>query len=259
MEHEMEIVIPSYQRSETLKKKTLNWLSSANKGAIPVSIFVANRDEYETYHNCLEANSYNDIHIGEVGMKNIRNFINDHYQENARIFQIDDDIYSLTVRRDSKTCDVMKNITPFLECGFDLCEKKKSNLFSVYPVNNPRFMCDEIWVGRFYCMGGAFGVINKKGRHVSVNNKEDYERSLMYAQKDQQIIRFNYIGCDTKGYQGSGGMQSFDRTNPVINEEAEKVVGMYPDICRMRLTKKSGKPEIWIKKQIKERIQRMDV
>lgn len=254
MDTPIRIVIPSYNRAETLRDKTLSYLSSSNKEDFPIDVFVANEDEYLKYKNILDENTYTNIIIGEVGMMKIRNFICDYYPENTRIFEMDDDIKNMVQRKSDKELDTISNICDFIKLGFQLCLEKKSNIFSVYPVCNPKFMSNNIWIGQSYLMGGAFGIINRPSRYVTVNNKEDYERSLMYYKLDGRTIRFNYIGCNTKGYQGAGGMQSFRRDYDTILSDAKVVVEKYQPMCRLRLEKRSGKPEVWIKRIIHERI-----
>jgi hypothetical protein len=112
--------------------------------------------------------------------------------------------------------------------------------------------------GLTYCMGGVWGAVNQPELKVTVDNKEDFQRSIQYFlntynPKNTQkggVIRFNNVCCGTTGYSGKGGMQSFDRTNPVILKEAKQVADKYSDYCTLNLTKKSGKPEIKIR-QIK--------
>jgi small nuclear ribonucleoprotein (snRNP)-like protein len=86
---------------------------------------------------------------------------------------------------------------------------------------------------------------------VSVNNKEDFERSIQYFKNSKGgVIRFNNVCVATQGYSGKGGMQSFDRGNNVILEDASIIAYKYPEYCDLNMTKKSGKPEIKIR-QIK--------
>lgn len=72
----MRIAIPSYQRVDTLKNKTLKLLIDNGVELSNIYVFVANHDEYDIS----SANIPDGINliIGEKGIINIRNFITDY-------------------------------------------------------------------------------------------------------------------------------------------------------------------------------------
>ena len=85
------IAIPSYQRAETLKNKTLNLLQNHQIDPKKIHIFVANKQQENEYLNALEPNSYHQIIRGRKGVKNIRNFMANHFEEGQPVFYMDDD------------------------------------------------------------------------------------------------------------------------------------------------------------------------
>ena len=253
-----KIVIPSYNRAETLANKTIKVLERQKIDPKNVTIFVANEEEKKKYSLVLPVQYKSRLVVGVKGMKNIRNFINDYYPRGEKLFHMDDDLNDVYYRVNEKKLEPIKSLDAFIKLGFNLCEEKGCNLFSVYPVENPYFMKASIVRGLIYCMGGLWGNINVPELKVSVDNKEDFERSMQYFmntynQANPQrggVIRFNNVCCGTKGYAGAGGMQSFERGYEVIMQDAKKIVEKYGQYCKLNLAKKSGKPEIKIR-QIK--------
>ena len=96
-------------------------------------------------------------------------------------------------------------------------------------------------------MGGFTGVINNHKCEIrTVNDKEDYERSIKYYLKDNGILRFNNICCRTYCYKEPGGMQT-TRTLNKIHNSALKLNKKYPNLCSINTTKKSGITELRLK------------
>jgi hypothetical protein len=250
-----KIVIPSYNRADTLANKSIKILQKHGIDPKNVYIFVANEEEKKKYTAALPAEYRSRLIVGVKGMKNIRNFIYDYFPSGEKLFNMDDDIVDIYTRINEKKLEPIRSLDAFIKLGFSLCEEKGSKLFSIYPVENPYFMKASIVRGLTYCMGGIWGNINVPALKVSVDNKEDFYRSIQYFlhtydPKNTQkggVIRFNNVCCGTTGYSGKGGLQSFDRSNEVILADAEVVVAKYGDWCKLNMTKKSGKPEIKIK------------
>jgi cellulose synthase/poly-beta-1,6-N-acetylglucosamine synthase-like glycosyltransferase len=91
--HIPKIVIPSYNRVDCLKEKTLNTLNRYNYPKDSIYIFVVD-DEYEIYKS--EFPEYNVI-VGLKGLMNQRNFITDYFPENEELVCMDDDIEEICI------------------------------------------------------------------------------------------------------------------------------------------------------------------
>ena len=89
------IVIPSYNRADIIKVKTLALLHRHNISTNKINIFVANQLEYDIYYENIPAYLYNKIIIGVIGLKNQRNYIMNYYPEGMHIVQMDDDLDSI--------------------------------------------------------------------------------------------------------------------------------------------------------------------
>lgn len=249
MDLSYRICIPSYKRETTLRDKTLKMLEKYNISKEIIYIFVADAIEYNNYVNIL-GDTYRII-IAEVGMMNVRNYITNYFEEGDHLVMIDDDINDIKCYKSEFTI-----LSEFFEWAFELCLENSARLWGIYPVNNSYFMTSRITVGLQYICGGVYGVINNKKLLVSMNDKEDFERSIQYYLEDGKSLRFNYVGIDTKGYTGKGGMNIVgERTNDIILASAIKLTEAYPLLAKLNLTKKSGKPEIKLKRIILKTIQ----
>ena len=95
-----------------------------------------------------------------------------------------------------------------------------------------------------YNIGFMTGVINNKKAEVrTIDDKEDYERSIKYYLKDGGLLRFNNITAKTKCYKEPGGMQ-VERTKKRIHDSAVYLTKVYPELCSLNTSKKSGFTEI---------------
>jgi len=269
------IGIPSYKRPKILKKKTLRVLMEQNINPQKIFIFVSDKEQEELYKEELETNTYNKIIVGEPGIKNIRNFMANYFKEKQRIFYIDDDIshiYQLFYKKGGKNYSKqegvivdldnsydrnhnklhhMKNLDNFIEFAFEVAEKKGFDNWGIYPVENPYFMKpttnnveDYVTTKLTYIMGGFTGVVNNKKAEIrTIDDKEDYERSIKYYLKDGGVLRFNNVCVRTRCYTEPGGMQ-INRTKDRIYESALYLAKKYPMLCTMNLKKKSGFAEV---------------
>ena len=79
------IAIPSYKRNEILKKKTLKVLNEYNIPPHKIIVFVANKAEHELYKNTLDEASYGKLIIGKKGIKHIRNFMANYFDEGQHV------------------------------------------------------------------------------------------------------------------------------------------------------------------------------
>jgi len=255
------IAIPSYKRSETFMTKTFPLLLKYNIEPSKIHIFVATAEEKEEYEKNLQGYAYGKIIIGETGIKNIRNFMSKYFDEGQRIFYIDDDIYQIyecinLVDKCNKIFNkmiVLEDLHKFIIDGFYECEKLGLSNWGVYVVDNPYFMkpssaylADYTSTKLNYIMGGFCGVINNRICEVrTLDDKEDYERSIKYYLKDGGLLRFNNVAFKTKCYKEPGGMQHDQlRTKERILESAKQLVETYPNLCTLNLKKKSGYAEV---------------
>ena len=228
----MRIAIPTYNRPETIKKATLKTLKDIDRSLI--DIFVANEEQQQEYRKSI-GDDYN-IVVGVKGMKNIRNFMIDYYPEGEEVFYFDDDIYGVYKKEGAGLIDIDLS---FIDEGFDVLKKTGAELFGVYPVKNHFFMNDEITTNLVYIVGCCYGCINRKDIKMTIDDKEDYERSILYYLKDKKVIRFGGITIKTKYYTEKGGLQSEGMRNwEQVDTSAKYLAEKYPELCKINTSKK---------------------
>ena len=245
------VAIPSYKRAETLRDKTLKVLQHYKIPVAKIHVFVANKAEYDTYKATLDPNSYGHLIIAKPGMAAVRNFITRHFPVGKAIFNMDDDIrgfleYSEGAKRNERP---LRSLTDAITAGFAAARKTGFRLFGFYPVANGYFMKKTCTTDLRYIIGSVWGIINPGPiLTVTIDDKEDYLRSVMMYVLDGGVLRFNNIAPESAYYKEPGGMQE-ERTMRRIEGSAKAMVAAVPDLVKINLTKKSGMPEVRLRDQ----------
>ncbi len=256
------IAIPSYKRSQTLIKKSLKALEFNGIDLSRVHVFVANEEEYSVYKNNLGNKFPGKIIVGEPTLKNVRNFITRYFPKDTLIYNMDDDVegYRLMVRDfkgrilDSKFTipttkaykgnsydyfHKMNMLEEHIIEGFRLAKEYKTALFGMYPTTNSIGMSCDYRTKIAYIIGASWGCINPGDIFITVpDDKEDYERSILYYDRYKKIIRMNWIAPITNYYNEVGGMQE-ERTSERIKSCAYYLQDKYPEYCRAYLKEDS--------------------
>jgi hypothetical protein len=240
------IAIPSYRRAETLRDKTLMTLKEYKVPRDRIHVFVANKAEHDAYKATLDPTTYGHMHIAEPGMAAVRNYITRFFPVGKAIFNIDDDIrgfieYSDGAKRNERP---LRDLVGMITEGFREARRSGYSLFGFYPVANGYFMKPGHTTDLRYIIGAVWGIINPgKILTVTIDDKEDYLRSVIMYLLDGGVIRYNNVAPVSAYYKEPGGMQE-TRTMERIRTSAEAMVGAFPDLVTINLTKKSGMPEV---------------
>jgi len=248
----LNVAIPSYKRSNTIKEKTLAMLEKYEVDPNVVTIFVANNEELGLYQDSLKDNPYkNNIVVGVPGMKNVRNFIREYYDEGEFIVNFDDDLDTIMRKSpaNGNKKEPIENIHKELfEPMFEQMAINNNKLCGVYAASNALFMSYEPKVGLYYCIGSCWSNINDKhpDRMVEIDDKEDYQRSIQHFDLDGSVSRLDNLTVISQYYTEDGGMQ-VERTNETIEAGADFLVNKYPDLCTKYFRKTTGHAEIKLK------------
>ncbi len=223
------IAIPSYKRQDTLSKKTMSVLQRGGINPNRVDIFVADQDELRRYRETLNKNTYSRIVVGYPGVKRIRNFMQDYYQEGEYVFFIDDDIESVYIVGADGKCRTDFDLDALINYGFQISEEMAGSIWGIQACDNPFFMKRQISGGLKYICAGFHGqrITHHSSAYVTVDDKEDFERSVNAYLRDGTVTRLDYVGIKTKCYTERGGMQ-VERTRARIEADARKLIQKYP-------------------------------
>lgn len=245
-----QIAIPSYKRSETIKNKTLKVLSDYNISPELVTIFVADEQELNDYQHSLKDTNYkNNIVISKPTLRASRNFIRSYYPEKTKLVNLDDDLSEICIAKNKKTLEPVADLEKdVFEKGFNLCKEHESNIWGIYAASNPFFMNKEKSVGLYYIIGSCWGHVVRHDSDLllTLEDKEDFERTLQYYTKDNVVIRLDNITVKSKYYGEKGGMQE-TRTPERILKSAENLTQRYPELCSMYIRQTTGHAELKLK------------
>lgn len=237
--------IPSYNRPLELKLKTLSTLKRHGIDKDKIFVFVANNEEYKRYEEKLDPDTYKEIKVGELGIRNQRKYISQFFEEGIHIISMDDDIEELFYRINDKEQAILNDFNKFIEKAENEMKENGAYLWGVYPVNNPYFKPKlEISTDLQFIIGVFHGYINRHDINlypsVRCIVKEDYEQSILFYKKDKSIIRFNNIRFKTK-FNAVGGLGK-DRFE--MNKLAQDYLKeTYPTFIKS-WDRKNGTPEV---------------
>jgi len=243
----MKIVIPSYERYETIQQKSIDLLLSYGFEKSNIYIFVANQEQLNKYREKIDKDI--SIIIAVKGLKEVREFIFNYFDEGEKLLCLDDDIEAvreLYKNDDNKSrLRPVNNLKEIVDKGFDLCEKHSLKLWGLYPTPNNAFFMEnqkEITYDYKFIIGNFFGCINCKDMNkLSVPDIDDYERSIRSYLLYGGSVRFNHIAPKTKFKKNNGGCQDSERQNR-IEKSKEILLNGYPDLLYLRKRKDDTNP-----------------
>lgn len=237
----INVAIPSYNRCEMLKSKTLATLTRLCPALLPrTTVFVADVAQEAIYKAAITDIS---IIVAKPTMSGVRNFMVDYYEPNTQILFLDDDIDGI-VRKDGNN-KVEVTATEFeaaIVRGFDLCNVNGTKIFGFYPIANGLFMSDGHTTDLRYCVGAIYGVINDREIKVTTNDGEDYERTILFFEKYGSVIRLNSYAPRTTYWRKSGGMVG---QRDIVS--LQKLAARWPQFCRLKTRKTDGRTNLTIK------------
>jgi hypothetical protein len=182
----MKICIPSYNRVEILRNKTLTTLKDVPKEMIYIFCI---KEEYEEYKSL----GYQTI-IGEKGITNQRNFIYNYFPKGTKIVFIDDDISAIFRMKER-----LDPLTFFNEAF----QKAGVRLWGINPISG--FLKDTETNDLRFCIGCLYGLTtNNIILNPLAEGKEDYENSILHF-NSVGLLKFNGVFVRTK-YRAKGGL-----------------------------------------------------
>lgn len=242
------VVIPSYNRVDTLKAKTLKLLQDHKIPASKIYVFVANEEQKKLYEEGLEKGSVGHIVVGVKGLPEVRNFIFDYFPKGKPLVSFDDDVrgfleFDESAKRHEKK---ISNLAKMFDRGFEECKKASARFWGVYPSANGFFMKDTVTTDLKFIIGSFWGCFNPKDEvRITIGNgeKEDYQRTIQFWELDKVVVRLNMYAVQTATYATPGGLQEGNRLERE-KKTVEAMLKKWPQYIKMNPRRKSGYPEI---------------
>jgi hypothetical protein len=248
------VVIPSYNRVETLQQKTLRVLQDYKIPKEKIYVFVANEEQKVLYEQLKD--SVGHIVVGVKGLPEVRNFIFSYFPKGTPIVSFDDDVrgfieYDAKAKRHEKP---LKDLSAMFNRGFEECKRAGGRFWGIYPIANGFFMKPTVTTDLKFIIGSFWGCLNP-GSDVKITigngEKEDYQRTIQFWELDHVIVRMNMYALKTSTYATPGGLQEGNR----LAREKRTVKAMikkWPQYIKLNPTRKSGYPEIRLRNQTKK-------
>jgi len=228
------IAVPSRSRPEILRDWTLTALRRANVPDQQVTL-VLDEDQIQDYALAIDLDSYNvtvtPMEFATNGIHAKRNWLQRQYPAGTRLVQIDDDVKGLYVAVDRSTpLKPMKSLPDHIEWAFEMTQSLGLSLWGMYPADNPYFMRQEATTDTRYIVGCVHGwtLVHDDTDFVTLDAKDDYERTIRFAIRDGGVLRMNWATFKTQYYSLKGGMQEY-RTDAIIEDRAIRLAAMYPE------------------------------
>ena len=239
------VAIPSYNRAHVLKSKTLAYLRSEEIEPALITVFVASQAEKTLYEHVLDPRSYGQIVVGVLGLDKQRNFIQNYYPEGVWILSLDDDIKGVKFLTPKPLADVADRM-------FELTEAEGAFLWSINAVNNLYWCRERVSVGKIFCVGCFYGVINRHCFEIPpVSTVEDKWRTLTFYLKDGKTLRYDGACVDTV-YNAKGGL--YEHRLLHRTQEVRSIVREFADHCRFKFRRDGMTAEVYWKPLLRKKI-----
>jgi len=242
------IVVPSYNRAEGCRDKTLAVLHQYKIPNERIFVVVADKEQKALYESVLDPKTYGKILVGVKGLTEVRNWIFDYFPKGKPIVSSDDDIsgfieFTNKTKRHERPLRSLKDI---IKRGFSECKKADCRFWGVYPSANGFFMKDTVSTDLKFCVGPFWGCFNP-GKEIRIDigqgEKEDYQRTIQFFKADGAVVRLNFVAPKTAVYKTPGGLQFGNRLKRE-HQTIKKMMKKYPGWIKLNPTRKSKMPEI---------------
>ena len=214
----MKIAIASHNRLNLLSK-TLTYLQNSNIDLKDVFIFSSSESYEEYLENFTECN----IIKSKDNILQTRNHIIEYFAENEKIVEIDDDIQAII---DFETNEVVNDLYMLFYESFLLCD----GLFGFSSNDNAFFSNKKDKFGLYSIVNSCCGYTNDKSIKLTLEEKEDFERVILFYEKDKKILKRGRYGIKTKYWKNKGGIQDrydFETRKKVQEKCADILVAKY--------------------------------
>lgn len=263
MEVPLCVAIPSYRRANVISQCSLPLLCSWGVPMKRVHVFVI-EEEKASYQAMIDMNAMFQgvkVIVGPLGLHNMRNYIHQYFEDGVPVLHMDDDIKDVLAMNIDESVGNVKSsaryvLTPltsalkWVQDAFRTTKESGARLWGIYPVRNGYFMKDlePITTDLRFCVGAFWGMWNAKALTLALEEKEDFERTLLAYEQDGVVVRFNRVCPITSYYRTTGGMQA--RTSDRKEESKRScayLLERWPQWCKLYTGKKNGVWEVRLK------------
>tara|TARA_R110002072_G_scaffold270965_1_gene430737 strand:- start:739 stop:1452 length:714 start_codon:yes stop_codon:yes gene_type:complete len=233
-------VIPSYQRAEQLKEKTLTYLELQGVDKKDIYIFVRTDDSKLSEYESIEG--INLVTTDIKGIGKTHNYITEYFDEGQFIIEIDDDLVNL-IDNNKQSVNLQETIQKMK----DIMTEENISYGGIYQCDNSMFMssCKEYTTDLRYMLGLFRLRFIRKDIILETNYAEDFENAILHYLRDGKILKNNWLCGRTKNY-AEGGCCGDGRNLDTEKADKEHLATKYPELTRL-FTRKNGVTDLRLK------------
>jgi len=231
----------SSKRSDSILSKTVRTLERG--GFIGTLFLTVPHEEVAVYIKALEEAPISIVVQGSPkGLVKQRQTVRNQWPPGQEIVFIDDDVTNIKVWNDGKLKPCLR-LHELADACFSWASTHDSLLWGVYPICNALFMKPRMSLGNTYIVGALYGCINDPRLvEPEIDELEDYGRQLSEQAAGRTVIRFNWIGVETRYFKNAGGMQQ--ARDPATRRAAvASMAEKYPGLVKA-YDRKDGTPDL---------------
>ena len=232
---EIPIIIPTYQRSNIILSKTLNFLERIQYPQNNIFVVVGCNEENEfwDYYNSINC-LYPSVNILVGDNSNYKasqiNFIrNELLEPNQLSMILDDDIDDIMVREEKKP---LRSITKdefekFLCIVPNLMREYKIGLSGINNSGNAFYMNETVRLCKSCICGGFQIFFNQKDLNLTINQGTDAFESCYYLDKYDYNLKIDFMTIKTKLFS-VGGLHDYRKDKEKTHQDYLQVAKSFP-------------------------------
>lgn len=233
MSKRMVIAIASHKRADQLQNKTLALLKKHKFNMKDVYVF-ASPASLKEYRPIAKKWGFTIAPGGKI-IEARRNIIS-YFPNGTKIVEMDDDIEDIVTTKKGQTNKSVKNLKKLFEESFKLVAK--NGLWGFNANTNNFFAQGVDKFGLYSLINSCLGYYNNKDIKLTLSEKEDFQRCILFYKKCRPILKRTGYGIKTNYWTNKGGIQElygFEKRKRVQKKAAETIMKKYPGVCFMKV------------------------
>ena len=229
------IAIASHERPHILQSKTLKLLKRHKVPMQQVHVFVSPQS-YDTYVPIKHEWKFNLIGGENASILKTRNNIIKYFDEGVNIIEMDDDVDDLQVTVKGQKNQSVRNLKALFNRSFQMISS--GGLFGFNSTTNSFFAGGRDKVGLYSIINSCLGYKNDKRIKLTVPEKEDFERCILFYKFGLPILKRTKYGIKTNYWKNKGGIQdhyNFEKRIKVQKKSAQMLLRKYHWAVRTQL------------------------
>lgn len=240
MDNLPRLVIPTYNRHQTISDMTLEYLHKIRYPKEKIILFVASEDQEKLYKSSVKEHLYGQIVVGVPGLLHQRNYIIKWLNSGEIYISMDDDLKNIKVMEGQTIYQIIQNAIDHMNTG-------EVGLAGILPNSDARRFREECTEHLAHIVGTFFICKNDHNLPLEIYNiihegKEDYYRTIQYFIVYGKVLRYRTAGVHTVYRNENGGIIKEGRRERDA-AACEDLMKRYPTMV-LKAKKPTGWPDV---------------